>query len=156
MVSKTHGAISEIVNPIRQNTLKERRKRLGLSRVALARILDVDPASIYRHEHNPMSALWDFALRGVEAEAAAKGTRQILRGYKSELQRENFMAEQLDARGHKYVAEKMNEARRQSVRATKPQGHKPQRVQSSDKNRVEAAVQRAIERADASAKRGAK
>jgi hypothetical protein len=57
-------------NPIRRNTLQERRDRLGLSRVALARILDVDPASIFRHERNRMPALWDYALRGVEAEAA--------------------------------------------------------------------------------------
>jgi DNA-binding XRE family transcriptional regulator len=69
MPSKTREAISEIVNPIARNTLKERRVRLGLSRVALARILDVDPASIFRHERNPMTALWDYALRGVEAEA---------------------------------------------------------------------------------------
>jgi predicted transcriptional regulator len=128
MRSKTQEAISEIINPIRPNTLRERRVRLGLSRVALARILDVDPASIFRHERNSMTALWDYALRGVEAEAADKASRQILQSFEADLNRQNFMPEQIDARGHKYVAEKMNEARRQSVRKTKPQGHKPQRV----------------------------
>jgi hypothetical protein len=142
--------ISEIVNPIRRNTLQERRDRLGLSRVALARILDVDPASIFRHERNPMTALWDYALRGVEAEAADRASRQTVRDFKAALNRQKFIPEQLDARGHKYVAEKMDEARRQSVRKTKPQGQKPQRKENTD--RVQAAVQRAIDRSDAQRK----
>jgi hypothetical protein len=147
MRSKTQEAISEIINPIRRNTLQERRVRLGLSRPALARILEVDPASIFRHERNPMTALWDYALRGVEAEAADQASRQVLRDFKSNLHRQNFMPEQICARGHKYVAEKMNEARRQSVRKTKPQGHKPQRKENADL--VQAAVQRAIDRSEA-------
>jgi DNA-binding XRE family transcriptional regulator len=150
MRSKTQEAISEIINPIRRNTLRERRVRLGLSRVALARILDVDPASIFRHERNPMTPLWDYALRGVEAEAADRTSKQVLRAFTSELQRQNFMPEQVDARGHKYLAEKMNEARRQSVRKTKPQGHKPRRVKNADP--VQAVVQRAIDRSDAQRK----
>jgi predicted transcriptional regulator len=149
MRSKTQEAISEIINPIRRNTLQERRVRLGLSRPALARILEVDPASIFRHERNPMTALWDYALRGVEAEAADQASRQVLRDFKSKLRLQNFIPEQVDARGHKYVAEKMNEVQRQSVRKTKP-GHKPQRVQNTD--RVQAAVQRAIDRSDAQRK----
>jgi DNA-binding XRE family transcriptional regulator len=150
MPSKIRQAISEIINPIRRNTLRERRVRLGLSRVALARILDVDPASIFRHERDPMTALWDYALRGVEAEAADQASREVLRYFKSKLDLENFIPEQVDARGHKYVAEKMNEARRQSVRKKKPQGHKPRRVQNAD--RVQAAVQRAIDRSEAQRK----
>jgi DNA-binding XRE family transcriptional regulator len=150
MPSKTREAISEIVNPIRRNTLQERRDRLGLSRVALARILDVDPASIFRHERNPMTALWDYALRGVEAEAADKASRQILQAFEADLNGQNFMPEQIGARGHKYVAEKMDEARRQSVRKTKPQGQKPQRKQNTD--RVQAAVKRAIDRSEAQRK----
>jgi hypothetical protein len=47
---KIDDVISALVNPIHPNTLKERRVRLGLSRVALARIFGVDPASVYRHE----------------------------------------------------------------------------------------------------------
>src|SRR5271166_3205143 len=42
-------------HPPPMNTLEARRKKLGLSRVELASILDVDRVSIYRHElHNPM------------------------------------------------------------------------------------------------------
>jgi DNA-binding transcriptional regulator YiaG len=38
-------AIAAIVDPIRRNTLEARRKKLGLSRAALARILEVDAVS---------------------------------------------------------------------------------------------------------------
>jgi hypothetical protein len=145
MASKIREAISEIVNPIRRNTLQERRVRL--------RILDVNPASIFRHERNPMTPLWDYALRGVEAEAADQASRQVLRDFTSNLRHQNFIPEQIDARGHKYVAEKMNEARRQSVRKTKPQGHKPRPVQDADP--VQAAVQRAIDRSEAQPKKSA-
>jgi hypothetical protein len=63
------------------------------------------------------------------------------------LNHQNFIPDQLDARGHKYVAEKMDEARRQNVRKTKSRGQKPpQRNQNTD--RVQAAVQRAIDRSE--------
>jgi hypothetical protein len=67
--SKTHETIAEILHPIRRNDLEARRRRLKLSRVALARILDVDPTTVRRQERVVMPALWDYALRGVEAEA---------------------------------------------------------------------------------------
>ena len=93
----------------------------------------------------------DYALRGVEAEAADRTSKQVLRAFTSELQRQNFMPEQVDARGHKYLAEKMNEARRQSVRKTKPQG-----TQTAAREKrfdpVQAVVQRAIDRSDAQRK----
>jgi hypothetical protein len=51
-------------------TLKDRRVRLGLSKEALARILDVNPKTIARHERtNDMPVLLDYALRQVEVEA---------------------------------------------------------------------------------------
>jgi DNA-binding XRE family transcriptional regulator len=68
---KTRETIAEILHPIRHNDLEARRRRLKLSRVALARILDVDPATVYRQERGVMSALWNYALRGVEAEASS-------------------------------------------------------------------------------------
>ena len=55
--------------------------------------------------------LTDFeALRRREAEAADNGSRQVLRDFKSDLHRQNFIPEQLVARGHKFVAEKMTYA----------------------------------------------
>src|SRR5262249_48066457 len=43
-------AIRGITTPIRHNNLGKRRQELGLSRVALGRILGVDPATVYRQE----------------------------------------------------------------------------------------------------------
>jgi hypothetical protein len=73
-------------------------------------------------------------------------SRQTVRDYKAQLNLQTFIPEQMDARGHKYIAEKMDEARRLSVRKAKPQGHKPQRVQNTD--RVQAAGRRAINRSE--------
>ena len=100
-----------IINPIRHNTLLARRRKLGLSRAALGRILGVDPATVYRHERGRMDALWDYALKGIEAELA-EYNKGIKRGLKSELDHQTFVADQMDARGYSYTAEKMHEARR--------------------------------------------
>ena len=62
-------AIQGITNPHRRNDLEARRRKLGLSRVALGRILGVDPATVFRRERGPRVALWDYAMRGIEAEA---------------------------------------------------------------------------------------
>ena len=64
MTRKIDKVIAETLNPIRRNTLKARRHNLGLSRNGLARILEVDPSSVSRHEQGAMTALWDYALRG--------------------------------------------------------------------------------------------
>ena len=61
--------IKNITNPLRRNNLEARRRKLGLSRVAPGRILDVDPATVFRRERGPLVALWDYAMRGIEAEA---------------------------------------------------------------------------------------
>lgn len=66
---KSTEVIAEILHPIRRNNLEARRRRLKVSRVALARILDVDPATIYRQERGVMSGTWDYATHGDEAEA---------------------------------------------------------------------------------------
>jgi hypothetical protein len=57
-----------------------------------------------------MAPLWDYALRGIEAEAV-EGKR-TLRDFKKDLDHQTFLPDQLDARGHSYTAEKMHEARR--------------------------------------------
>jgi hypothetical protein len=130
-----HEAIQDIINPIRHNDLLKRRRELGLSRVALGRILGVDPGTVYRQEQKrPMAALWDYALRGIEAEA--KASRGIRRSFKAKLDGEAFIPDQLDERGYSYTAEKMHEARREhaqrprSLKAAKPKPsaeHKPSR-----------------------------
>src|SRR5690349_13413413 len=106
--------------PFRQNTLKTQRKRLGLSRAALARILEVDPSSVYRQEcRNPMSMLWNYALRGIKAEAQDKELRAQVRDHKTELaNRDKILgASRLDAYGCKLTAEKMRAATREHARA---------------------------------------
>ena len=68
--------ITEITNPLRRNDLEARRRELGLSRLALGRILGVDPATVFRRERGPLVALWDYAMRGIEAEVR-EATRAI-------------------------------------------------------------------------------
>jgi hypothetical protein len=105
-------AIHEITNPLRRYNLEARRRKLGLSRVALGRILDVDPATVFRRERGPLSALWDYAMRGIEAEAASEEAKQHIRGYKAHLKGPSY-PDLIDAKGLALTAEKMNQARRQ-------------------------------------------
>ena len=116
--------ISEIRDPIRRNDLEARRRKLGLSRVALGRILEVDPATVFRRERGPLSALWDYALRGIEAEAAVKSSKVVIQSYESRLDRASFIPDQLSAKGYAYLAEKMNEARRQHPRKKSPRARR--------------------------------
>ena len=103
--------IKEITNPHRRNDLEARRRKLGLSRVALGRILGVDPATVFRRERGPLVALWDYAMRGIEAEA--KEAKPTLRSHKRGLDLENFIPDHFDAQGSAFTSEKMNQARRQ-------------------------------------------
>jgi len=105
--SKTHEIIDEILHPIRRNDLEARRRRLKLSRVALARILDVDPATIYRQERGVMSALWDYAMRGVEAEA--KLAKPVLRDHQARVDSRDLIADGMAEQGHRYTGEKMKQ-----------------------------------------------
>ena len=59
------------------------------------------------------AAFRDYALRGIEAEAADKSSKRVVRDFKSGLDHQTFIPDQLDARGHSYTAAKMREARRQ-------------------------------------------
>ena len=106
--------IKEITNPHRRNDLEARRCKLGLSRVALGRILDVDPATVFRRERGPRVALWDYAMRGIEAEA--KEAKPILRSHKGDLDLQTFIPDHFDAQGFPFTAEKMNQARRQHAK----------------------------------------
>ena len=108
--------IKEITNPLRRNDLEERRRKLGLSRVALGRILDVDPATVFRRERGSMVALWDYAMRGIEAEAANKEAKQVIRQHKAHLKGQHIFPDAFEARGESYVAEKMRAAYREEVR----------------------------------------
>jgi hypothetical protein len=125
-------------NPIRRNDLEVRRRRLGLSRVALGRILDVDPATVFRRERGPLFALWDHALRGIEAEAADKSSKRVVRDFKSGLDLQTFIPDQLDARGHSYTAAKMRDARRQHALGKS----RPAQPLLSDKPRTQKAASR--------------
>jgi hypothetical protein len=56
-----------------------------------------------------MIALWDYAMRGIEAEAME--AKPTLRSHKGDL-----IADHFEAQGFAYTAEKMNQARRQHAR----------------------------------------
>jgi DNA-binding transcriptional regulator YiaG len=106
----------DFLDPVRRNTMKARRKKLGLSQSELATVLAVDVASIHRHERaDVLPRLWDYALRGVEAEAADPETRQIMRNFVSSLDRPNIIVEGLDAKGHCLLAVRMVSAQRKHV-----------------------------------------
>jgi hypothetical protein len=152
--------------PLRRNTLKAQRKALGLSRAALARILEVDPSSVYRQEmRNPMSILWNYALRGLAAEAKDRERQAMVRMHKSDLARRDQLLgpSRMDAEGSRYTAEKMRvvtreqakpqkEARRKRWRSSPP-AHEPIRApRTLTKSEITAAADRAEARAAADGK----
>jgi len=156
-MSKVREAIDAHLNPIRQNDLEARRRKLGLSRVALGRILEVDPATVFRRERGPLVALWDYALRGIETEAADKSSKRVVQHFKSGLHLETFIPDQLEAQGYSYTAAKMYEARREHARGTsrpKPSlGHerpaqKPARTSSGELRRGQLSKDRIKQIAD--------
>ena len=105
-------AIKDILHPIRHNDLEARRRRLKLSRVALARILDVDPATVYRQERSVMSALWDYAMRGIEAEAKSWASKAFVRDQQAKVARQAMIPDAVAERGFGYTAEKMKAVKR--------------------------------------------
>jgi DNA-binding XRE family transcriptional regulator len=88
----TKQVVAAIAKPPRHNTLAARRRALGLSRAALARIFEVDPATVYRQERSRMSAVWDYALRGIEAEAKHLMARDAIKDRKAKLALESTIA----------------------------------------------------------------
>jgi hypothetical protein len=147
--------------PLRRNTIKAQRQKLGLSRAALARILEVDPSSVYRQElRNPMSMLWHYALRGIMAEAKDIAGQAMVRDHKADLARKDQLlgASRLDAAGFRYTAEQIRAATREQAKPQKetsrkywrspPPGHEPGRARRTmTKSEISAAVERAEARA---------
>jgi DNA-binding XRE family transcriptional regulator len=113
--------VEDFLNPVRRNDMKARRKKLRLSQSELATVLDVDVASIYRHERGDvLPALWDYALKGVEAEAAHPNARQIVRDFRSDLdRRQDIFVDGFGARGDRLVAVRMVGALRDNARAAR-------------------------------------
>lgn len=157
-VMRVREAISWISDPIRQNDLRARRLKLRLSRVALGRILDVDPATVFRREQGPLMPLWDYALRGVEAEAASKSSKMIVQSYGSRLARQTFIPDQLAARGFSFTAEKMNEARlqrpRKKSRQLQPRSVETTLVKRGARALTKPEIAAAVRRAEERSKRG--
>ena len=122
--------------PFRHKTIKAQRDELGLSRATLARILEVDPSTVYRQElQNPMSMLWHYALRGLAAEARDKDHKRIIREHKADLARSAEIrgAARFDAEGYKLTAERMREAEREQAKPKKerPPAKSSQSVEES-------------------------
>jgi hypothetical protein len=171
MKERPEMRVKEIVRhlaepPFRQNTLKTQRKRLGLSRAALARILEVDPSSVYRQElRNPMSMLWNYALRGIKAEAQDSELRAEVRDHKAELARRDKLLgpSRLDACNFRLTAEKMRAATREHATAANERPRKRRRSppptferpagtrvpHALPRSAIDAAVDRAITRSEA-------
>jgi hypothetical protein len=91
------------------STLKKRREKLAFTAAALARILDVDPATVFRTEKTDTSWLWYYALQGIEAELAQ--SRKLLREKPSQQLR--LEPEFYHQKGLRAVGERMAELRAQ-------------------------------------------
>jgi hypothetical protein len=149
--SKTREMISAILHPIRHNDLEARRRRLKLSRVALARILDVDPATVYRQERGVMSALWDYAMGGVEAEA--KVAKPVLKSRQAGVDIDDLIADATVERGHRYTGEKMKQQKPRHKRIKVPAVQEendrpgPRRSRLLSREAIEAVADRAEARA---------
>ena len=116
--SKTRQKIWEILHPLRHNDLQVRRHRLNLSRVALARVLEVDPATVYRQEHGVLSALWHYAICGVEAEA--ERAKALLRYHQKRVDGRDLVADGITEHGHRYTGEKMKQQKPRPKRVKAP------------------------------------
>ena len=145
--------------PFRHNDLEVRRRGLGLSRVALGRIFGVDPATVFRRERGVLSGLWDYALRGVEAEACDKLSKGVLRSYKADLDRKLSLPEQYDeAHGqHSYLTEQMRKVAKEPPRTKRPQPRPPRANSPAPSGRsselTRAQIKAAADRAEARSKR---
>jgi hypothetical protein len=145
--------------PLRGNTLLRQRQELKLSRAALARILEVDPSSVYRQEQrDQMSMLWNYALRGIEAEAKTIELKRWRRDHKAELVRQDQLLgpSRLDAMGYKLTAEKMRETEREQTKQRPPRQEKlaqlPRKPQQLTPGCIKGVADRAAARSEASKK----
>jgi hypothetical protein len=121
--------------------------------VALGRILGGDPATVFRHEQGMMAPLWDYALRGIEAEARNKTAKQIIGAFKSKLDHQSFEPDQYAARGYSYTAEKMVEERGKHAHAkqhpTRPPAPAPALQERNGQRMTKAQIEAAADRAEA-------
>src|SRR5262249_573791 len=96
------------LHPIRHNDLATRRRALGLSQVALARMLGVDRATIHRREkQGRMLAEWHYSLRGVEAELKSRDSKSIVRDHQNRVHQLDLIPDALAERGFEATAVKM-------------------------------------------------
>jgi hypothetical protein len=82
---------------------------LGLSRAALPRILEVDPATVYRQEQrNSMSSLWYYALVGIEVEARSRASKFVRKSHKKDAAVRDVTrgATRMEAEGLRHTAER--------------------------------------------------
>jgi hypothetical protein len=164
MVVKVKELVQELsLLPVRHNTLRAQRRELGLSRVALARILVVDPSSVYRQElKHLMSMLWNYALRAIKAEADDKILKSHRRLHKNSLATMDKTTgpARLEAEGYKLTAHKMREdmgkqAKQKGEAASLPkataQGSVNRRPRRPSEEKIKAIAKAAADRAEARA-----
>ena len=163
MLVKVKELVRELSSfPLRHNTLRAQRRELGLSRAALARILEVDPSSVYRQElKNPMSMLWNYALRGIKAEADNKILKSHRRLHKSTLaiMDKTTGPARLEAEGYKLTAHKLREDMDKQAKQEEParlpkataQGRINRRPRRPSEEDIKAVAKAAADRAEARA-----
>jgi DNA-binding XRE family transcriptional regulator len=130
-----------LLNPPRDNDLEQRRKALKLSRVALARILGVDPATVFRQERGIMTPLWDYALRGIEAEA--KRVVKILRDHQRQIEQTDTTVAWTEGQGYRYAAEAMKAQKPRRRTTTTPRVRKSIPPLTAINQKIIAAAKRA-------------
>jgi hypothetical protein len=93
-----------------------------------------------------MSALWDYAIRGVEAEA--KLARPVLQTHQAHVDRRDLIADGMTEHGHRYTGEKMRKQKPRPKRVKVPTAHEvnqpgPLRNRPPSRQAVIAAADRA-------------
>jgi transcriptional regulator with XRE-family HTH domain len=122
--------------------MRARRKELGLSQTELATVLDVDVTSIYRRERDKvLPILWDYALRGIEAEAAHPDTRTVVRGFRRMSRPPpTVIPEGMGNRGYRFVAVRMFAVMRENMRKAAKVARLKRKVQRSERKAGKAVV----------------
>ena len=108
--------IKEITNPHRRNDLEARRRKLGLSRVALGRILGGRPRDRFPARARVAGRVMGLCHARHRGRGEGSQAKPTLRSHKRGLDLENFFPDQLAAQGSAFTSEKMNQARRQHAR----------------------------------------
>jgi hypothetical protein len=95
-------------------SVSNRRVRLGLSKSALARILDLNARTIYDHEERGTVPVWlDYCLRAVEAES--EQADKLIRDAMRHPDRPSLSPEEYHRRGQRMVAHRLAQWRRQRI-----------------------------------------